>query len=409
MTQWLPSDQETMEDDYYLDECSVCSRQTSRKCSICNKDAFCRASCEEKRSNYHIFTCSKRSLTTADYLYRDLADDRIPDDEDVRADFGFKNLLSFNDQSNLLGLYQGLRLSREITVEDVHKWQVEGSLVANIKEYFYAMPKECRGGYFPWFLDNTHILDRSLATSPDEGKLRSMFFDKAKPYLDEEERQKDVKDLEPEAKRHAYIFLASSLNAASPNPTEANWINFSFCTCNCERQEGMLCGLYQKLLYGCGQGSQDFPERYWPEHLSNSKTTSFTEFWQAFESGSLIQLMDAKGLKSDRMQFPHLETCLSIPSAMAQPSVWSLKQFLAVDNPADFPPCPAVSHDYGFRNCQTFEEVCILMEIYKRLLIKADPLELHTACSAGQLFEFAAKFDKMDEAHRRLMRNLRAL
>jgi len=51
------------------------------------------------------------------------------------------------------------------------------------------------------------------------------------------------------------------------------------------------------------------------------------------------------------------------------------------------------------------EETCILMELYKRLLMKANPLELHKACLAGKLFEFAGKFDKMDEDHRRLMKN----
>jgi len=45
------------------------------------------------------------------------------------------------------------------------------------------------------------------------------------------------------------------------------------------------------------------------------------------------------------------------------------------------------------------------MEIYKRLLAKANPLDLYKACLAGQLFEFADKFDKMDEVHRGLMKN----
>jgi hypothetical protein len=195
------------------------------------------------------------------------------------------------------------------------------------------------------------------------------------------------------ARNSSALLVKVLLYAASPNPIEANWNNFGFCTCDCEGKEGMLGGLYQRLLHGYGQVFSDLPDRYWPQHLRNLENASFTEFWQAFKSGSLIQLMDAKDLKSDRLQFPYLETYLSVPPFMARSSVWLLKQFLAVNDPADFPPYPTVNCDYGFRNCQTLEEICILMEIYKRLLIKADPLELHKACLAGQLFEFAAKFD----------------
>lgn len=405
VTKWPHNSQETIENSDYLDECCICTRMTSRKCSICNKDAYCSESCEEKRSGSHIFTCARRPLTTADYLYKNITDDRLPDDEDVRKDFGFNHLTSYIDQSNLMGLYKGLWYSDDITAEEIHKWQVEGSLVANIKKYFYGMPEECRGGYFPWFLNNTYILDQPMTTKEAQEKQISSFFDKAQSYLDEKDWQKDPKDLEPEAKRLAFIFLAASLHGASPNPIEPNWNNFGFCTCDCEEDERGLGVLYQRLLHGYKLYFSDLPDKYRLEHLSRLETASFTEFWQAFESGSLIQLMDAKGLKNDRLRFPYLETYLSAPPSKTQPSVWLLKQFLAVNSPADFPPCRPVNFDYGFWNCQTFEEICIVMEIYKRLLAKANPLDLHKACLAGQLFEFAAKFDKMDEAHRGLMKN----
>ena len=115
--------------------------------------------------------------------------------------------------------------------------------------------------------------------------------------------------------------------------------------------------------------------------------------------------MDSKGLKDQRMDFPFLEEFLSLPSGGPWPSVWSLKQFVVIADPAGFPPSPAVQVDYGFMNCRTFEENCTLMEIYKRLLGKVNPLALHEACLAGQLFEFAEIYDEMDETHRRLMKN----
>ena len=44
----------------------------------------------------HIFTCAKRAITTADYLYMNFIDDRTLDDEEVLGGFGF------NDWSKVL-------------------------------------------------------------------------------------------------------------------------------------------------------------------------------------------------------------------------------------------------------------------------------------------------------------------
>ena len=100
------------------------------------------------------------------------------------------------------------------------------------------------------------------------------------------------------------------------------------------------------------------------------QTATFTEFWCAYESGTLIELMDSKGLKEERSRFPYLEAILSDPPSRPRPSVWDLKQFIAIKDPAAFPPMPTVEVDYGFINCQTHEDSCTLMEIYKRLLQK---------------------------------------
>jgi hypothetical protein len=365
---------------------------------------YCSESCE-KRSGLHLFTCTKRPLTSADYLYRNIGQDTIPEEEDVLEDFGFNNLTSFADRSKLMGLYKGLYLSDEISVEDVHKWQVEGTLVANIKNYFYQIPETCRGGYFPWFLKHTHILDGPLTKEEGEAKLIGTFYDQARSYLNKEDRHKKLNELKPDAKLQCYQFLAATLHMLHPHPIENNWYNFGFCTCCNERQEGQLGGLFQRLLLG-NKLFEDVPKtRVLGLERDRPQTASFTEFWNAYESGSLIQLMDSKGLQEMRREFPFLEGFLSVPPSGPHPSVWSLKQFIAINDPAEFPAIAALEVDYGFINCQTFEETCILMEIYKRLLLKADALELHEACLAGELFEFAQKFDRMDEGHRRLMKN----
>ncbi|KAF7912217.1 uncharacterized protein EAF01_001238 [Botrytis porri] len=84
----------------------------------------------------------------------------------------------------------------------------------------------------------------------------------------------------------------------------------------------------------------------------------------------------------------------------------SLKQFVAIYNRAEFPPNATMEVDYGFMNCQNFEETCNLLEIFKRLLEKANPLVLHQAWLTNKLFKFAQTSHHMDESQRRLMRNL---
>jgi hypothetical protein len=46
------------------------------------------------------------------------------------------------------------------------------------------------------------------------------------------------------------------------------------------------------------------------------------------------------------------------------------------------------------------------MEIYGKVLKTANPLELHQACVAGDLFQFASGYVRMEERWRPLMRNL---
>lgn len=236
------------------------------------------------------------------------------------------------------------------------------------------------------------------------------FHDQARLYLDKEDQRKELNELEPDAKGHCYQLLATALHMAYPNPIEENWYNFGFATCYDKWQEGQLGGLYPRLLLG-NKLYEDVPNNSWilSPQRDKSQTTSFREFWHAYESGSLIQLMDSKDLKEMRSGFPFLERFLSVPPFGPHPSVRSLKQFIVINNPTEFPPNRTLEVDYGFMNCQTFEEICILMEIYKRLLQKANPLELHEACLAGGLFEFARKFHQMDEGHRRLVRNFYSL
>jgi hypothetical protein len=342
-------------------------------------------------------------LTPADYLYRDVIADRMPTDEDVLTKFGFDWLPSPADKTKLLGLYQGLILYREVPVEEIHRWQVEGSLVANIKRVFFQIPESHRGGYFEWFLNHSDILDRPESSDQILEVGMPRLFEKARLYLGPEDQVKDPKDLQPAAKLEAYQLLALVLHAASPHPTQALWLKFGFCTCGGERGENQLCTLFTNLLTRYGPYEDILGDRM--SNLKRRPNATFTEFWKAYENGRLIQLMDAKGYRDDRLSFPYLEGFLNREPSAPRESIWDLKQFVEINDPIEFEPIPAVQVDYGFMNCQTFEEKCILLEIYKRLLPRASPLDLHAACLAGDLFSFAQRFHKMEDSHRRLMKN----
>ncbi|KAF2709074.1 hypothetical protein K504DRAFT_380044 [Pleomassaria siparia CBS 279.74] len=391
-----------LERDEIEADCDICMQPTTRRCNICNKGFFCSDPCQKKRSGSHLFTCSKRPLTSADYLWKSLAQDLMPSEEDVLEDFGFNNALSYTDKTCLLGVYRGLFLSEQFSVEEIHEWRVAGILADKIKEFFYRIPERSRGGYFPWLLKNLYVLEQPKTKDEAVKELVASLNDKARAYLDIEDRDKTARDLKPKAKGDSYILLAELLHQFSPNPVEENWYSFGFVTCRGHREETKLVDLYLLLLTE-GDGNS-----FYESHNSRRgdvHPATFTQFWKAYEAKTLIQLMDSKGLNELRSELPFLEGFLSVPPSGLRPSVWDLKQFLEINDPGKYPPIRAVNVDYGFMNCRTFKDTCILMEIYGKILETANPLELHEACVTGKLFQFASGYLRMDEQWRSLMRN----
>lgn len=384
-------------------ECNVCDRRTTSKCSICNKDSFCSERCEDKMPSSHLFTCSKRPLTTADYLWNSLARDLIPQEEDVLEDFGFNNAGFGQERSYLFGVYAGLYRSGRFSAEELHEWRIAGILTEKIKGFFYSIPEESRGSYFPWLLKNLHVLGRPMTREEANRNLAATLFDKARSYLDVEDRNKALDELMPIAKRDSFILLAELSHQASPNPIEQGWYNFGFVTCRGEREENTLVQVYQLLLL---QDDGSYFYKFYNSRRNHDQPVSLTQFWEAYEAGKLIQLMDSKGLHNLRSGLPFLEAFLSAPPAGSRPSVWDLKWSLDIEDPVSYPPIPSVSFDYGFVNCGTMEETYTLMEIYKRVLQTVHPLGLHHACITGTLWQFASGYIRMEERWRPLMKNV---
>ena len=242
----------------------------------------------------------------------------MPQDEDVLEDFGFNNVLFGGDMAYLLGVYGGLYLSGKFSAEDIHEWRIGCILVDKIKKFYYSIAENSRGQYFPWFLKNSHVLERPMTKDEGQQKLIATFDDKARPYLDIEDCNQTARDLKPEAKKTSYYLLAEILLRISPNPIERNWYSFGFVACRGQDEESMLVDLYQLLLT---QSDGSFFYEFHNIRRGVIQPATFTQFWKAYEAGTLIQLMDSKGLKELRSRLPFLEDFLSVPPANPRPSV----------------------------------------------------------------------------------------
>ncbi|EED78373.1 predicted protein [Postia placenta Mad-698-R] len=192
----------------------------------------------------------------------------------------------------------------------------------------------------------------------------------------------------PKSKSACYALCISILPDWRPSPVGKIWVTFGFCACPDEYVESKLVIMYKTLFQRC----------------------TFDEFWHAYDESSLMDLFDRHGLKEDCLCIPNLEIVLE-GSPLVFYSVWYLKQF-AVDETERVVPRFSVFMDYGFNKCLSPSLVKDLKGIYKRLFLEArvDPVKLHEACVAGNLFKFASGFVKINKGQRkkfaRLMKNL---
>ncbi|KAI6146682.1 hypothetical protein BKA82DRAFT_4356100 [Pisolithus tinctorius] len=287
--------------------------------------------CENEWDSYrHTFKCAiGRPLDTADYL----------------EDFGFTKFASAYDSTKLFGLYSFLVRILEVGSRELHKWQIEGTLTENIIAKHETMTNYAPGAYYAWFRQNLHIFN-------SEG---------------------GPPDLIPEAKRKSFLLYAILLNGYHPYPTLKSdnmngdlYVEFGFVTCCDLEGEQVLSQVYRRLISQC----------------------SFTEFWTAFQSNSLVALMDAKGLEPERKQVRNLEAFEF--GCDVRPSVWYLRLF--VNSPDN-----------------TVEEKFSLKGLYKELLQSSwvDPMDLHAACIKGQLYEFVhGHKPNLEQRFKRLMTNI---
>lgn len=233
-------------------------------------------------------------------------------------------------------------------------------------------------------------LHQNLLTSFPQGGPPD-FLAVARPYLSPADREKEPHQLVPEAKSKSFMLYALLLNGCRLDPSihfdaisKDLYFDFGFVTGCGSEGEQLLHSVYRSLISKC----------------------SFREFWTAFQSNTLVALMDAKGLGPMHKGVRHFESFMTIGRNHWCPTVWLLKSF--VNFPDTVAPL-SVTVDYGFFNCKTAEEVLSLKEVYRDLFTYAavDPLELHVACTRGKLYDFARAYKPyLQPRFKRLMTNI---
>ena len=385
-------------------QCRSCEekREGRWRCSGCNsKVVYCSKACQIANWPCHIFDCYAyrgKTVPSAYHLARACFRDLLPIDEQTLEDYGFNRAYTPFNKTMLMGLYQGLFGYFEINPKMVLTWKREGILIQEIKKVFERNPPQNRGQYYPWFLEHQDLLDPlqepSIKVMEDfhlEAAMRAWQHIGGRPLLNGTALE-DInfeKATWPERKRDCFDLCVLVLSGSHPNPSLRIWLSFGFCTTQNQFDEMQLGIAYRTLVMKC----------------------SFEEFYQAYDSCSLIQLFSSKNINLESCGL-HLADFLANSPRMNK-SVWSLKQFVEADE-LDGVPVPSVRVDYGFFNCQNKEEEVQLKEVYKKVFDEnsdGDPLKLHKACIQGKIYDYVRmtlKLKKRDQSSlfRRLMRNI---
>jgi hypothetical protein len=293
-----------------------------------------------------------------------------------------------------LNAHTGLIKVLEIPPKTIHNWRVRGVLVDEIKAVFYKIPEYARGGYFPWFLQNEHVIalagqplsEETLSDRGDDMFVCAWSFAGGSEG-DSVEEIKAAIARKPDEEQKCYYMYALLLSKWRPSPgLQDLWIDFGFASCRSQEEELELGAWYQKLITVC----------------------TFEEFYDAYRTGCLLDLFHSKGLQVN--DHAHLRDLLHGPT-YCHKSVWDLKQSTLHENSTkeESRMPPSVVVDYGFMNCRNDSERRQLRRVYKAFFDShnGDPLALHEAVINGNIHGYVSKVVQglRDPKFQRLMKN----
>ena len=386
------------------------SEANLKRCAGCQKVYYCSTECQKYDWVCHIFDCKpRRPINTADYLALAVYQNLLPEHPQTCADYGLDRAFTADEKSNLMGLYTGMSYSlvsaiflkahtglikvMKIPPKTIHNWRVRGVLVDEIKAAFYKLPEHTRGGYFPWFLQNEHIIalsgqplsEETLKGRGDAMTVRAWRFTGGSERDSAEEITAAIAR-KPAEERKCHLLYALLLSEWRPSPDLGLWIDFGFASCTSQEAEMELGTRYQQLITMC----------------------TFQEFYDAYRTGSLFGLFRSKGLQVD--DDAHLRDLLRGPTC-GNKSVWDLKRSIVQEDSTkkESSMIPSVMVDYGFMNCRNDSERRQLKRVYKAFFDSrdGDPLKLHEAAIKGNIHGYVSQVVQglRDPKFQRLMKN----
>jgi len=345
----------------------------------------------------HIFDCGGAKVTSADYLIRDCYRNQFPEGDTAR-DFGFSNVESPLDRAYLFGLYQGLVKYIDVGREDLHDWQVNDILAEKICEVYEPLRRQSPqsiGGYYPWFLNNKHLVSSASSQSDDEGGAVAIVRRHAQSYLPPADRGIPVDQL-PESKRCVCVLYGLVKAGWNPNLDLLLWRDFGFWACRGNMSVPLDSPFYYPdmlppSLRGQFTGCVVIEEEHLLArfYLKLFDKVSFVQFHQAYLDGSLDRLAERVGLGTEaKFWKQEREAILGLKPNGMYPSAYDLKQYILSEAVTD--PINSVQFDYGYLNCRNPRERELWKDIYSRVF-SADSFRfdgLHNACIKGKIYEY---------------------
>ncbi|KAJ8522336.1 hypothetical protein ONZ45_g1119 [Pleurotus djamor] len=363
-----------------------------KKCSGCKSVWYCSAQCQKHDWTTHKFDCKPKQgvkPSTADYLALAIEENLLPEDPQTCDDFGFTRAGPSENRVKLLGVYIGLIERMGIPAKEVSRWKQEGRLLDSIRHAFEQLPVDSRGGYFPWLMQNKHILQSDPLPDSSTGEdylfqmgVKAFKYAGLVPQKSREEHRAVIETL-PKDRATCLLFCIPMLSRNHPGPGYEHYISFGFCACKDEGMEGWLGTRWIALLQRC----------------------SFDELCKAYQDCAFLRLFESHGLA---ITDPAIIDLL-LHSPLMNKSVWNLKSFVFGTDDSELRPVNSVWADYGFMNCTTDDERLELKSLYKAVLRKGAPLELHKACLAGKIYDYVGGYydvSRRKKYFKRLLKNV---